>query len=68
MSKLKRWLYNKFLPAYCKEALLEENDRLAMQLKEQRQENERLNAYIAGLEKSMRYQKHITVHTGGERV
>lgn len=64
MSKFKCWLYNKFLPAYAKEDLIEENERLAAVVVDQRHEIERLKAYISGMEQAMRYQKRITIHTG----
>lgn len=64
MSKFKRWLYNKFLPAYCKDELMETNERLSAVVTEQRHEIERLKAYIGGVERAMRYQKRITIHTG----
>jgi len=61
MSKLKRWLYNKFLPAWCKDELLSENQRLIQANHEQRQEIERLNAYIDGMETALRATRRITI-------
>ena len=61
MRKLKRWLYNKFLPAWCKDELLSENQRLIQANHEQRQEIERLNAYIAGMETALRATRRITI-------
>ncbi len=54
MNKCKRWLYNKFLPAYCKEDLLEENKKLAELVEQQRREMEILHSYLDGIEHGLR--------------
>ena len=61
MSKFKRWLYNQFLPALCKDDLLEANARLEETADALRQENARLRAYIDGMETALRYQRRVTV-------
>lgn len=61
MSKFKRWLYNKFLPALCKDDLMDDNARLEAKVEAQRQQIDRLNAYIDGMEAAMRYQRRVTV-------
>lgn len=60
MTKFKRWLIEKFLPTYCRNELLEENKRLSERIKELQAKNDRLNAYIDGMESALRYQK-ITI-------
>lgn len=60
MKKFKRWLIEKFLPTYCRNELLEENKRLANKIAELQAKNDRLNAYIDGMESTLRYQK-ITI-------
>lgn len=60
MKKFKRWLIEKFLPTYCRNELLEENKRLANKIAELQAKNDRLNAYIGGMESALRYQK-ITI-------
>ena len=60
MKKFKRWLIEKFLPTYCRNELLEENKRLANKISELQAKNDRLNAYIDGMESALRYQK-ITI-------
>ena len=60
MKKFKRWLIEKFLPTYCRNELLEENKRLANKIAELQAKNDRLNAYIDGMESALRYQK-ITI-------
>lgn len=61
MSKFKRWLYNKFLPALCKDDLMEANAQLEAVVEAQREKIDRLNAYIDGMETAMRYQRRVTV-------
>ena len=61
MSRFKRWLYHKFLPAWCRDDLLEANAALLAANAEQQQEIDRLRAYIRGLETAMRNQRRIIV-------
>lgn len=61
MTKFKRWLCERFLPAYCREELLEANARLEEALAQCRRENERLKSYIHGMETALRCQRRITV-------
>ncbi len=61
MGKFKRWLCNKFLPAYCRDALLEENARLRELVSDCQAENARLRAYIDGMETAIRRQSRITI-------
>ena len=61
MAKWKQWLYRKFLPAYCRDKLLEENRALGDLVKSQAQEIAKLNAYIDGMEAALRHQKRITI-------
>ena len=61
MTKFKRWLYNKFLPAWCKDDLLEANAKLRAAIEIQNQTIDRLNAYIDGVETAMRCQRRVTV-------
>lgn len=65
IRKFKNWLYNRFLPAYCRDDLMEENARLLAANAEQKREIERLNAYIAGMQTALRRQTRITIN-GGE--
>lgn len=50
MMSIKKYLYNKFLPAWCKDDLIMENAHLTSRVSELKQENARLTAYIDGLE------------------
>ena len=67
MCKVKRWIIDKFLPAWCREALLDENRRLDARIKAQAAEIDRLNAYIDGMHDAMRHQQKITVQGGVRR-
>lgn len=64
MRKFKHWLYNKFLPAWCKEDLIECNSRLLAANAAQKQEIDRLNAYIDGLEAALRVRNKIIINNG----
>lgn len=61
MSNIKKWLYEKFLPAWCKESLMDANKALAAQVEEQKKEIAELNAYIRGVEMALRYSRRISV-------
>lgn len=57
MRKFKIWLCTKFLPAWCKEELLDENKRLVRTVSEQREEINQLRAYIDGMNNALRRQR-----------
>lgn len=61
MTKFKTWLYERFLPAYCRDDLLAANKRLCDELRDQRAENERLQCYIRGLETGIRSQRRVNI-------
>lgn len=54
MNKLRDWLLLRFLPAWAKESVYRENQRLRERLEQQRHELDRLTAYTAGLETALR--------------
>lgn len=61
MSKLKQWLYLKFLPDWCRSDLMEANQHFAKVILEQKHEIDRLNAYIDGFETAMRSQRRVII-------
>ena len=61
MSKFKRWLIEKFVPAWCRDEMLDTNRDLVRAVDDLRRENERLKAYINGLEDAMRAQRRIVI-------
>lgn len=64
MTQLKRWLYNKFLPAWCKDDLMDENAALRARLRTVEQDNRELRAYINGIETALRRCGRISINTG----
>lgn len=50
MTKIKKWFVMRYLPAWAKESVYKENQRLKERIQEQQHEIDRLNAYAAGLE------------------
>ena len=65
MRKFKRWLMERYLPAWCRGELLEENQRLRDKVERQASEIRRLNAYIDGVRDTIRKQPRITINGGG---
>lgn len=59
MTKLKRWLLERFLPEYCRCKLIEENERLKEEAAELRQKNRELKSFINGMSCGMRSQKEF---------
>lgn len=66
MRRFKRWLIERFLPAWCREELLTENRRLRERVQRQAAEIDRLNAYVDGVRDAIRRQPRITIN-GGEQ-
>ena len=62
MSKFKRWLYERFLPAWCRDGLVEANRRLQAKVDAQAAEIDRLNAYIDGMQDAMIRQSRIIIN------
>lgn len=61
MSKIKRWFFEKYLPAYCREKLTEENDNLRKELQEAKAKNNELKAYINGMQIGLKAVKKIQI-------
>lgn len=66
MIKFKQWFFNKYLPAYCKEKLTEENEDLRKKVQELKAEKNELEAYISGLQRGLRAVKKIQIVNRGE--
>lgn len=66
MRALKEWLVRRYLPAWAKHTIWEDNARLAQELDAARRDAEQLRAYIRGLERSLRVlqELHITLEGG----
>lgn len=65
MKKIKKWIID-MAPIWAKATLEAENLALRNTIKEQEDEIQRLNAYIAGLEFAVRRSPRITIR-GGDR-
>ena len=61
MKKLKTWLLERFLPAWAKDTVYQDNKRLLAQLERQQQELRELHAYIDGLESGLRALRRVTI-------
>lgn len=66
MRKFKNWLVREFLPAYAKQLLLDEVDKLRAEIVELKKTIAEQNAYIDGLEAGIRAQRKIVINTTRE--
>ena len=66
MRKFRRWLLERFLPAWAKDSVYRENAALRAELDKQRQEIRELDAYIDGLETGLRAMRRIVIQNGGK--
>ena len=57
----------RFLPAWAKDTVYQDNKRLLVQLERQKQELRELHAYIDGLESGLRAQRRVTIRNEVER-
>ena len=64
MTRLKRWIIDKFLPAWCRSELMDENRRLIEKIETQAAKIDRLNAYIDGLQDALCRQPKIIINGG----
>ena len=62
IRKIKDWLYGRFLPAWCRDDLLDANKRLLAKADAQAQEIKQLNVYIDGMESAMRSQARVIIN------
>ena len=65
MKKLRKWLLERFLPAWAKDSVCRENQALREKLAQQEQEIRELNAFLDGVETALRKQR-IVIQMGGE--
>ena len=64
MTRLKRWIIDKFLPAWCRSELMDENRRLTEKIEKQAAKIDCLNAYIDGLQDALCRQPKIIINGG----
>lgn len=67
MKKLRSWLIDKFLPAWAKDSVLEENRRLQSEIVRLQAIIAERDAYIEGLERGIRNQRRVIINTGGQK-
>ena len=67
LKKIKRWLWNRFLPMWAKETLLKENQSLRLQVAELQEKLDAKDAYIQGLMVGIKSQRRIVINTMEER-
>ncbi len=65
MTKIKKWLCERYLPTYCREEMLAENRRLKEQIEKDKNEIQRLTAYVAGIHSALRSARKITINNRG---
>lgn len=66
MGRFKRWLCERYLPAYCHDAVLADNKALAERVETLEAENLRLRAYVSGMETAIRRGRPQIIVKGGE--
>ena len=65
MTRIKKWICKKYLPAYARENMIEESGRMQKKIVALEQENRELRAYIDGLERGVRAGKKIVINAAG---
>lgn len=63
-QNLKNWLILRFLPAWAKDQVYQENERLRKEISLLRGELRERDAYIDGLERGVRAQRRIIINNG----
>lgn len=62
MNRFKKWLINKYLPAYAREAAKENEEFLKKKIIEQAAEIERLKSFISGLNAGLKAMRKIQIN------
>lgn len=63
MSRFKKWLVNKYLPAWARDELLEENQRLKAKTELLSHQVREYESYIDGMQYAIRHGNRITIKT-----
>lgn len=64
LKRFKKWLFEKFLPDWCKEKLIEENDDLKKQVESLKKTIDMQKSYIDGMKYGFRAAKRINNKNG----
>lgn len=62
LKKVKQWFYHKFLPEYCRQSLLEENERLRRELARKEQRIRDQDNYLEGMYDAQRAMRRISIY------
>ncbi len=63
---MKKWLIDRFLPMWARQTVLADNRALSRQVKDLKQENKALTAYVRGLEAGIRAGRRVSIYGGGK--
>ena len=66
IRRIKKWLWNRFLPMWMKESLLADYRSVLRENEELRKELAIKNAYITGLETGIKSVRRIVINNSGE--
>ncbi len=66
MRHVRKWLLERFLPAWAKDSVYRENRALRDKLERQERDIRELNAYIDGLETALRSVRRIVIQNGAK--
>lgn len=66
MRHVRKWLLERFLPAWAKDSVYRENRALWDKLERQERDIRELNAYIDGLETALRSMRRIVIQNGAK--
>ena len=64
MRRFKIWLLERFLPAWAKDTVYQENKALRAELEQKAQKIRELSAYIDGLETGLRSMRRVVIQNG----
>lgn len=64
IHKIKHWFFNRFLPVYLKDLLLDENEKLRKRIADLERQLADRNAYIDGLQDGIKSQRRIVINAG----
>lgn len=67
LKNFKSWLINQFLPAYAKDTVFRENQKLKAEIDRLNAGIRERDAYIDGLERGIRAQRRIIIKTGADK-
>lgn len=67
-TKIKHWLFDRFLPEWCRQELIAENAAMRARVDAVKRENAELRAYIQGMESAIKRSRVIIKMDKGQGV